>query len=143
MAQYATVTDMQNLGLPDVALVNVSSAVINDTLAKSSGTINSFMRAQYSLPLSTPYPDEVVWCCVCIASYRLMVWRGYNPHEFDAEIRKRYEDCMDWLRMLARGEVALDADADATPAREGAPRVTGQGNPRIQAGVVTNALRGW
>jgi len=141
--QYATIADMQQLGLPPAALANVPNATIDAFLTKASASVDSYLRSQYKLPLVTPYPDEIVWATVCIGSYRLMVWRGYNPDEHDAEIRARYEDCVAWLGQLSRGQVRLDAAADATTRNEGAPMVVSRGFPRINGTVEDGELRGW
>lgn len=132
MSQYATIDEFKMLGLPPNTVKNVENAVLNAFLTKASGKIDSFLRGQYSLPLTSPYPDEIVMTAICLARYMFMVWRGYRPDEFDDEIRKSYEDCLAWLKMIQDGTVSLDGAADNTPSvYEGAPRVN------------TKANRGW
>jgi phage gp36-like protein len=132
VAQYATTSDLQGGGLPAAALAGVSSAQQDAALLRAGDLIDSYIRGRATLPLASPYPGEIVRCNVIIAAYDLMQFRGYNPDEFDAGFRARYEDCLAWLRDLSAGRVNLAAAADATPAeREGRPR------------IATGAMRGW
>ena len=144
MTQYATTTDLQQLGLPAEALTNVSAAIQNDHLLKAGGKIDSYLRSQYTLPLAVPYPDEIILCNVNIASYTLLKWRGFNADEMDENFRLLYLDCVNWLEMLNRGEVSLGIDADATPGTsEGGPKVSGQGYRYTSGTVEVNETRGW
>ena len=143
MAQYATTTDLAQFGLPAAALANISAAIQNDHLTKAGGVIDSYLRSHYALPLASPFPDEIIRCNAIIAAYDILQFRGYNPDEFDEGFRLRYLDCLEWLKLLAKGTVSLDIAADATDAREGRPRVqTGGADIVFGAGTAGN-LRGW
>lgn len=143
MAQYATTADLAALGLPAQALANVPIAVQNDHLEKSSARIDSYLVNQYTLPLTIPYAAVIVETCAVMAAYSILVWRGFNPDEYDASFRLRFEDCIGWLEGLARGVVSLDVVADATPAREGRPRIRTGGSNRIWADGDAGEARGW
>jgi phage gp36-like protein len=144
MAQYATAADLAVLGLPAAALVNIPAATQDDHLEKASGLIDSYLRAQHTLPLAVPYPDEVVRACVVITAYDLIQFRGYNPDEYDANFRLRYEDTIRWCEQLAAGTVSLSQTADATgTVNEGRPRVITAGANVLNGTGTPNTLRGW
>jgi phage gp36-like protein len=149
VAQYASTTDLHLTGLPASALADVAIESQTLFLSRAGDKIDTYLRAKHSLPIAgtlepNTYPGELVRCNVILAAYDLLQWRGYNPDEFDEGWRERYEDCISWLKMLARGEVALDAAVDATPTvHEGGAQAQGQGTPSIFAGVTIDAQRGW
>ncbi len=135
---YATRRDLKDFGLPPQALAGLSARVILAHLEAASGRINSYIRGQETLPLQTPYPPEIVEATVILASYSLLVFRGYNPDEFSANFRERYLDMVGdgnapgWLNRLSQGSVNLSTEADSTPGvQEGAP------------GFATGDPRGW
>lgn len=150
MAQYASPQDLHLTGLPAEALENVAIEEQNLFLLRAGDSMDTFLRAKHTLPITgvlapaNTYPGELTRCNVIIASYDLLTWRGYNPDEFDEGFRERFEDCMAWLKMLARGEALLDDTADATPStNEGTVTASGQGSPSVFAAVTVNAQRGW
>ena len=142
--QYATAAELAVLGLPAAALVNIPIGTQDEHLEKASGLLDSYLRAQHTLPLALPYPDEIVRACVVITAYDLIQFRGYNPDEYDANFRLRYEDTIRWCEQLAAGTVSLDQTADATgTVNEGRPRVQ-TGGANVAGGTGTaGASRGW
>lgn len=135
---YATKEDLEEIGLPKQALAGLSTKTIDRHLQAASGRVDSYMRSQEKLPLATPYPMEIVEATVILASYSLLIRRGYNPdNPSDANFRERYLDMVGngdspgWLDKLASGHVNLSAAADATIEREGRPRFS------------TSKPRGW
>ncbi len=153
MAQYASRLDLCDAGLPSAALESVDADRQDGFLNRAGDLIDTYLRSKHSLPITgtlneptgpNTFPGELVRCNVIIAAYDLLQWRGYNPDEFDEGWRQRYEDCIEWLRMLARGEVSLDGAVDQTPnVIEGGARVHGEGSPKVYAAVESNAKRGW
>lgn len=150
MAQYASATDLAAVGLPAAALLGISVAQQTQFLSEAGDLIDSFLRAQYQLPIAgglgppNTFPGELTRCNITIACYELLVFRGFNPDEYDTNWRQKWEDCMAWLKMLASGEVSISPLDDATPTvNEGAPAVRSNGNPRAFAGIEPNVTRGW
>jgi phage gp36-like protein len=146
MSQYATTTDLGDYGLPPDALAGMTAAVQNKILTKASGTIDSYLRGRYSLPLAGgPYPDEIIEACVSIAAFKVLKRRGHNPSAFDQTFTDDYQTTLDWLSKLAKGEVNLDSGADATPTvNEARPRVYSAGSPYINHDdIADNERRGW
>ena len=116
MTQYATTTDLAQLGLPAAALVNVSAAIQGAHLLAQGDRIDTYLRSQHTLPFSVPYPRELVECNAVMAAYAILQnTRGYNPEAVDDGFRLRYEDCMAWLKDLSSGAASLDQAADDTP----------------------------
>lgn len=150
MAQYASTQDLHLTGLPASALGDVAIESQTLFLSRAGDKVDSYLRAKHTLPIvgalgpPNTYPGELVRCNVILAAYDLLQWRGYNPDEFDEGFRLRYEDCLDWLKMLARGEVSLDSAVDATPTiHEGGPQAHGEGSPKLFSAVASNESRGW
>lgn len=128
MSQYATAADLAAVGLPATALAGINS---DPFLVRASGLIDSHLRGNYGLPLKPPFPDEIIEATVRIAAYRLLVFRGFRPDQYDENFMKLHDDTIAWLRDVAASRVHLDIAADQTTTFEGAPRVQ------------TDAQRGW
>ena len=145
MAQYATTTDLAQLGLPAAALVNVSAAVQGAHLLAQGARIDTYLRSQHTLPITAPYPRELVECNAVMAAYAILQnTRGYNPEAVDDGFRLRYEDCLAWLKDLSTGAASLDQTADATPTiNEGRPRVQTGGSDVAWGTGTTGESRGW
>lgn len=137
---YASTADLAMLGLPSDVLNAVDDPTQQRHLEIASGTIDTYLRSQYKLPIQAGedglYPPELVTACVYIASYTIIQFIGYNPNNADSRFESRYHDMIGnpnvsgssgWLDKLASGAVSLATDADATPTiSEGGPMVSTQ-----------------
>jgi phage gp36-like protein len=139
--QYATSTDFSKHGLPPQALEGFTGD-IDDLLKKASAKFNTYARGRYKVPLTAPYPDEVIEAVCVLAAYQVMTVRGYDPNnDADRAIEDRYRDLTGrpgqkgWLQDLAQGRVNLDIAADTTPTTsEGGPIVIPTSAARIAEG---------
>lgn len=91
--------------------------------ADATNLINGYMAARYTLPLVS-VPEMVKAWAADITRYRL--WDEHAPEE----VRRRYEDALAQLKLLAQGTIALPPGADGAPSAPGmnfggysAPRV--------------------
>lgn len=106
---YATRDDLINrFGLDTLLMVadrdrdNVpDQELIDRELANASAEMDVFVGQRHRLPLD-PVPPVLMPLCCDIALYRLSLDGGVTE-----ERRKRYEDAMALLRLIARGEVSL------------------------------------
>lgn len=128
---YVTVDDYKVLGLPSDALEDLSDPDIQQFLDVAAGVIDSYL-SRYSLPLIAPYPEALKGTNVCLATWKILLHRGYNPETYDNNYREAYDRCMAFLEKVGSGEVTLPGVEDQTPGFEG-------GVPR----VTTKPLRGW
>lgn len=124
--------------MPSSALDDVSSAVVEQVILEVDGLIYSYCRSRYDVPFTT-VPPELEAAANAICAYEVLVAAGFDPDDMDTEITRRRnfyvgggDTRSGWLQMLARGDVALDQDADATPSVSG-------GAPRVRSKTV----RGW
>ena len=128
---YVTVDEYKILGLPAEALEEVLDSEIQAHIDVAAGVIDSHL-SRYDLPLVAPFPEALKRVNTCLATWYILLWRGYNPETFDQGYRQAFEDCMAYLGKIASGELTLPGVEDQTPGvNEGAPRVTSQ------------PLRGW
>jgi phage gp36-like protein len=74
----------------------------------ASRLIDGYLAARYTLPLVST-PELVVGWAADIARYRL--WDDAAPEE----VRRRYEDALAQLKLLAEGKIALPPGSDGTP----------------------------
>lgn len=146
MAQYATLEDLQDTGLPPGVLDGVPDP--NRFLERASAHVDSYLRGRYSVPLVAPYPSEISDAVIAIAAYRIMMFRGFDSESQDSLFVDRFEyycgkpGQLGWLDKLSKGQVNLDVNADQTPAQhEGGAIVASKNSP-----IVTSSCRsgrGW
>jgi phage gp36-like protein len=111
--QYAQVTDLA-AGINPAALAGVDPTTQAGAIADASALIDSYLRQQFTLPL-TKVGTDVRRVCVNVAIYYILVGRGYNPEAgSDPGIRARYEDAIAWLKAVASGTAIPDI-TDSTP----------------------------
>lgn len=90
----------------EVARAGVAMIVVNRALKDATDTIDSYVSARYSLPLSTvPAVLERVACD--LARYYL-----YDDQVTEI-IQKRYDACVKLLGDVAAGRVSLGSDGDS------------------------------
>lgn len=141
---YATPIELAAIGLPAQALAGVATATQQRHLDDATARIDSYLRTRYSVPLTAPYPAEVIECCAKLAAYTLLVWRGFDPVRSPETFRLGYEDAITWLKDLSAGRASLAVTADATPnVLEGAPRVQTGGSEYVHAAGTVGETRGW
>ena len=118
MSQYATLTDLANLGLPGAMLGNTSETVRSQMLIKASGVADSYIAKRHKLPL-VQYGDDLRFNVCAIASFWLLRRSGFNPsNPADAAALQGYTEAMDWLDRVARGLVELANVIDSSPLTE-------------------------
>ena len=79
----------------------IDDAVLALALADAGALIDSYVSRRYDLPLATT-PVVVRGLCMTIARYTLH--RGRHPEE----VRKDYEDALDYLKQVSTGVAVLD-----------------------------------
>lgn len=92
--------DKDNDGTPD-------TGAVQGALDDASDEIDSYIGGRYPLPLTAPYPDRLVLVCSEIARYRL-----FDDKPTD-EVRKRYEDCIKWLKDVRDGKADIPITVEA------------------------------
>lgn len=137
-AEYCTPADLGVFGVNAQALEDLPIPENEQgPIAAASARIDSYLRAQYVLPL-TRVGQDIREACAIIAAYRVLSVRGLKPGENpeDANIRLQYEDTIKWLEKIAAGSVSPDVD-DSDPSTPGAGEQAGP------ARVSSNVQRGW
>ncbi|MFN1149943.1 gp436 family protein [Serratia liquefaciens] len=85
-------------------------------LKSASGRIDAYIGARYALPLAT-VPDCLRGYCCDIARYLLTG----SEHQVNETIRLRYEDALDWLKLVGTGKVGIGSDVDSGAVVDTAP----------------------
>jgi phage gp36-like protein len=107
---YATISDLEDSGLPPGALAGIAPEVVEKALTSASALADVYLRDRYTLPLAEPYDPVLVDAVVRIACWRLMSRRGFSPQSgTDTAMRVNYEDAMDLLKRVANGQAQLAA----------------------------------
>ncbi len=131
---YATTTDLVNYGLPASVLAATTNAQQVAILNGRSRWIDSFLRAQFELPLVT-WDTDITQAVCAAASYDLMVIRGYNPEAgADINIRLRFEDARKWAEDCAAGKLTPSVTDSSPDAAQGTANqgITSAG-PRVSS----------
>lgn len=109
--QYATITDLKQIGINPVAFQNIADDILNANLLAASEEADNYMQARYRVldaPL-TAWGSDLRRLVCKIAVYSLMGVRGFNPGTgADVTIRLGYEDAISTLKGVARQEVHLN-----------------------------------
>ena len=127
MASYPTLAELAARA-PAGVLQGLSNDVQQTALDGATAEANTYIRAQYTLPLAAPY-DPVLIGKVCqLALWQLMNFKGRKVEAGKLDIfEQMHSDALAWLKLLSEGKVNLASNADATPGvRIGAPRVRSQ-----------------
>lgn len=82
-------------------------AAMDDALSSASSIIDAYLGTRYSVPISNP-PTVLRDLCVDIAWYRL----AHSRLKQTQEMRLRYEDAINLLKLIAAGKAAIGLDTD-------------------------------
>lgn len=130
MPSYASLQDLDECGLPLAALATIPKTTIQRQLDRASAYVDTFLGDKVQLSL-VGAPDPIIVMTVCqIASWWLLVRRGFNPENpGDAVVRQSYLDAVTFLTRIANGQARINVK---------------QSNPEsLQPNVSSNELRGY
>lgn len=119
MSQYATVTDIANLGIAAAAIASFTTAQKDEALQAASSEADSYLSSRYELPLAT-WPKVLRLHVANMAAYMLLSNRGFAPDGSDQNIRDRHRDAVAWLQRVAERKATLDV-ASTSPAVAAVP----------------------
>lgn len=135
MADYATTTDLTNLGILPGALSPLSTTIKEAAITSASRLADSYLAGQFLLPLAA-WEEDLTQKVVDIAVWRLLCNRGFNPdNPSDIAIRTVYEDAIKWFEKVAAGTIV----PQVTDASSGADVGTSPETPK----VYSSEQRGW
>jgi phage gp36-like protein len=119
--------DLVQLTNEDPTQTTVNDTVLQQALDDASAELDGYLESRFALPLSDP-PAVLNRLACDIAMYRLQALR---PLHDLADARKRYEDAVELLVRVARGEVTLGLAADnlEPPLAQGAVVTQAGGDP--------------
>lgn len=140
--QYATRTDLANLGLVAGALANVTTTTQDAALVAASAVADSYLQSRYQLPL-LQWGQDLSRAVAIIAAYDLLTSRGYNPQSSaDQNVRQRYLDALAWLDSISKGASTPSYVTDSST-----PTGTTDGSTSTETDgafqMVTSSVRGW
>jgi len=121
IARYPS-RDLVQLSNEDPTQTTVNVAALQQALNDAAAEIDGYLESRFALPLADP-PAVLSRLTCDIAMYRL---QSLRPLHDLADARKRYEDAVDLLVRVARGEVTLGLAADNVEAAQAAGAVVTQ-----------------
>lgn len=87
---------------------------ISDAITKADALIDTFLRAQHTVPLTTV--DEIIERLSIDLSFYFLN-RRRRVHEDDPGLKQLYKESMDLLKMIAKGDIKIsDSTAFANTA---------------------------
>lgn len=113
---YANVQDLRDrfeevelVQLTDTAMLGeIDSAKVAMALSDASSEIDGYLAKLYKLPIN-PLPPVLRKLACDIARYRLYLNRADMPDM----VSKAYQSAIDYLKQIAKGLIALDAEGNA------------------------------
>jgi phage gp36-like protein len=103
---YATVADLSLYAINEAALADIDPGKIDAALEAASREVDSYIKSQYTLPL-TAIGADLIAKTADIAAYRLMKATGYNPESPRDDLFKvAYDQAIAWLEKVGRGSVS-------------------------------------
>ena len=100
--------DLVQLTNEDPTQTTVNTAPIDQAIEDASAEIDGYLESRFALPLTDP-PAVLNRLTCDIAMYRL---QSLRPLHDMADARKRYDDALNLLLRVARGEVTLGLATD-------------------------------
>ncbi|HTQ46660.1 MAG TPA: phage protein Gp36 family protein [Polyangiaceae bacterium] len=135
---YASITDVQNLGVPAQAIGFLTDTQQNAILQSASDYADTFFRARWgthAVPLLA-WDSSVTEAVAKIAAYRMIRVRGFKSNaSADNELRQGHDDAVNWLHLVQRQQ----AHPSVTVAQANAP---GSQQPLLISSSVVNVLSG-
>lgn len=115
MASYVTLDELAMLGLPDAALADVSRDEKLLACEVASSEADGNLAARHSVPLANP-PLALKKHVAMVASYDLMMRRGFSPQGDDSLLRQIRTNAERYYKALSAGtEVLSPAEVDPAP----------------------------
>jgi phage gp36-like protein len=123
---YATTQDLENAAggaerlrqLADWDADGIAdSTVLDDFVGKASRWVDGFARAHHSVPFTAPVPTEIVDLVAAEVVYML---RKARQGRVEDEDREDHVERLEWLKMLARGQVRIVLEAEKPAQAAGA-----------------------
>jgi phage gp36-like protein len=107
--------DLVQLTNEDPTQTVINTTVIDQALADASAEIDGYLDGRFALPLTDP-PVVLNRLACDVAMYRMQALR---PIHDMADARQRYDDAVQLLVRVARGEVTLGLTEDNLEPAEG------------------------
>jgi phage gp36-like protein len=100
---YATLADVYNLGVPQAAVAQITTAQQQAALDAANAEADGYLAGRFRLPLTSWSMDLKLHVCAR-AAYTMLVVRGYNPDdEADVNVLSRANQALKWLKSIQDG----------------------------------------
>lgn len=122
---YASLEQLNTFGInPEAYPDSFDDTLKTSVLEMVSAEIDTYIAVAYALPLVAPYDLAIVKACCTIASYYLLVRRGFNPNNSnDQLLYENYKLTIDWLQNLARGRYLISNKSNSSKNLLNKPKV--------------------
>lgn len=124
MSQYASLNDLELYGPETKVFTSISDAKKNAQLEMQSSVIDTYLSAQYTLPLVNPIDLAIVQACITLTVFALLSVRGFNPqNSSDQLVIDNYDKTIAYLKDIASGRVVISNKKDSPSNLLGKPGV--------------------
>ena len=136
---YASQADLLTVGMPAVALGDLSPAQISAALQNASDKLDEGFRGRYGdgpSPLLLTWDSSITEAVAQIAAYKLVNIRGYDPDSgADSTFRDGYLDAMTFIDRVQRQQAHPVVTVAGTP-------LAGAVQPNLVSSSVVNLATG-
>lgn len=135
MAEYCSAREIGIYGVQADAIASIAPVDQDAAIEAASDLIDSYLRAQFKLPL-VAFGNDIKRAAAIISAYDLLSARGLNPADAgDDGLKARYDDVVRWLTAISKGTAVPQVTDSSSGAQSGVP----SGGPRVSS----NGSRGW
>ena len=99
--------------IPEADLIELTSdgqevdwGVVDNAILRASAIVDSYLGVRYSVPIS-PVPKILEDKATDIAVYLIYEKRAVGMTEVPEDVRRRYEDAIQWLKEVRDGKAVL------------------------------------
>ncbi len=145
--QYAQLSDLYNYGITAASLSHPSTgtSVQTQCLLAASAEMDGAFSQQHTMPIQSWGTDVVMYCC-WLATFQLIMIRGYDPeNKADQIYKNRWDMAQSWLERIKkdrRSTSIIDSSTNAQPFAPSLLSSPGVSSPAPYDAALGNQTRG-
>lgn len=106
---------LRQLGVDSYATSSALAADRQAAIDATEANVGTLLASQYPRPWSAPYPLDLIQCIAVLASWSILISKGYNPLPGqDDNLLATVKYWRDWLAQAAIGESDVEIIASSS-----------------------------